>query len=433
MEQGWHRTRALGRAIAAGGVLLFAAVLLRRVDLVVLATPFAVGTALSLYRRPSAAPTVRLGAGSVTLTEGADTEIRLGLTNPDQVRYHLVLARLAVAPTLQVRDADRPHATQLAAGRSTTMTLPARALRWGRPSLGPAVVHAVAADGLLVSDAVPAPYGRLKVYPATEDFSASDLMPRAAGLSGTHHSRKLGEGGELAGVRVFSPGDRLRRIDWRVSLRTRQLHVAATLSDRDAEIILLLDVLYEAGRSGGVFGARSVLDTTVRAAASIAEHYLKRGDRVGMVEYGFRARRLRSATGRRHYLLALEWLLDVDPAGSGYEPSARAFGTHLIPPNALIVVLTPLLDERAAEMVAMLARSGRFVVAVDTLPPDLRLTEPGAWSTAAERLWRLDRENTIGALREHAVPVVPWAGAGSLDEVLRLVARLATGPKVAQR
>jgi uncharacterized protein (DUF58 family) len=433
VESSWTRTRALGRALAAAGVLLFVAVLLQRTDLVVLATPFAVGTALSLYRRPVATPTIRLAATSLELTEGADTEISLGLHNPDRVRYDVVVARLAAATTLHIRDADRPHATTLPAGGSASLRLSAQAARWGRPSVGPAVVHAIAAGGLLVSPAAVAPYGRLKVYPATEDFSASDAMPRASGLSGSHHSRKMGEGGELAGVRVFSPGDRLRRIDWRVSLRTRQLHVAATLSDRDAEVVLLLDVLHEAGHSGGIFGARSVLDTTVRAAAGIAEHYLKRGDRVGMVEYGFRARRLRTLAGRRHYLMALEWLLDVDPAGTGFEPSARAFGAHLIPPNALIIVLTPLLDERAAEMIAMLARAGRFVVAVDTLPADLRLASHGAWNAAAERLWRLDRDNTVGALREHGVAVVPWAGARSLDEVLRLVARQATGPKVAQR
>ena len=37
----------------------------------------------------------------------------------------------------------------------------------------------------------------------------------------------------------------------------------------------------------------------------------------------------------------------------------------------------------------------------------------------AGRLWRLERTNTLGQLREHGVPVVAWAGAGSLDQVLR--------------
>src|SRR5207245_5177576 len=137
--------------------------------------------------------------------------------------------------------------------------------------------------------------------------------PRAAGLVGVHRSRRPGEGGELAGVRMFAPGDRLRRIDWRVSLRTRQLHVAATLSDRDAEVVLILDVLHEAGRSGGIGGARSVLDTTVRAAAAIAEHYLHRGDRRSFLQYGFPLRRLPAARGRRPSLTGPAWPLARPP------------------------------------------------------------------------------------------------------------------------
>ena len=83
-------------------------------------------------------------------------------------------------------------------------------------------------------------------------------------------------------------------------------------------------------------------------------------------------------------------------------------------------------------MLARLARSGRFVVAVDTLPRRARAAAARPvdrrWRT---RLWRLERENMIGQLREHGVPVVAWAGAGSLDLVLRDVARLASAPRAA--
>ncbi|MFD0823777.1 DUF58 domain-containing protein, partial [Micromonospora zhanjiangensis] len=73
------------------------------------------------------------------------------------------------------------------------------------------------------------------------------------------------------------------------------------------------------------------------------------------------------------------------------------------------------------------------VVAVDTLPAEVGPPRRGAWSEVAFRLWRLDRENTVGQLREHGVPVVGWAGAGSLDLVLRDVARLASAPKAGLR
>ncbi|MEV4757446.1 DUF58 domain-containing protein [Micromonospora sp. NPDC049559] len=443
----WGATRALGRAVLLTGVLLLAGVLLGRVDLVVLAVPFALGTAYALRRRPVAAPGVTVEADDNYLVEGGEVSGGIVVDNPEQVGYHLVVVRSLVSPWLKIDRAgvpgpddaippggvDRPFALALRPGEEATIELAGESLRWGRHQLGPAAARVAACDGLLASRPVVSGARGVRVYPATEPFDAVEAMPRAAGLVGGHRSRRPGEGGELAGVRIFGPGDRLRRIDWRVSLRARQLHVAATLSDRDAEVVLLLDVLTEAGHSGGVRGGASVLDTTVRAAAAIAEHYLHRGDRVSMLEYGPSARRLRPATGRRQYLTLLEWLLDVRAESSPYEPYDLVFGSHLLSSDALVVVLTPLLDERSAAMLARLARSGRFVVAVDTLPGTARPPQTGPWTELAYRVWRLERENTIGQLREHGVPVVGWAGAGSLDLVLRDVARLASAPRATLR
>jgi hypothetical protein len=44
----------------------------------------------------------------------------------------------------------------------------------------------------------------------------------------------------------------------------------------------------------------------------------------------------------------------------------------------------------------------------------------------------LERQNLIGQLREHGVPVVTWGGAGSLDQVLRDVAQMALARTVAR-
>jgi uncharacterized protein (DUF58 family) len=432
-EPSWVPTRALGRALVILGVLIIGAMLLGRIDLVVLATPFALGTALSLRRRPVKRPRVRVGGEDQLLAEGSEMSATISVGNEDELPYHLVLVRTRIDPWLRIKFGDRPYVTFAPSGSIADVPLTGEAVRWGRHRIGPTYAHAVVCDGLLISGAEMAADKDFTVYPVTDPFEADEAMPRAAGLVGGHRSRRPGEGGELAGVRAFGPGDRLRRIDWRVSLRTRQLHVVATLSDRDAEVVLLLDVLAEAGRSGGIHGAASVLDTTVRAAAGIAEHYLHRGDRVSMLEYGFRVRRLRPASGRRQYLTVLEWLLDVAPAPTSYELGGRGFGLHQLPSHALVIALTPLIDQQSAAMLARLARAGRFVVAVDTLPRKLTLPATGAWGQLAYRVWLLERANTIGQLREHGIPVVVWGGAGSLDQVLRDVSQSASRPKATFR
>lgn len=430
-EEGWVPTRAVGRAVLLTGVLALLAVVLGRFDLVVIAAPFTLGTAWALRRQPVSQPTVTLRTGEETYTESQEMLATVVLSNRDRVDYDAVVARVAYSPWLRLRHGDRPYVSALGRGRGTEVVLSGPVLRWGRHFFGPGQVFASACDGLLVC---PATLGRpqpVKVYPVTAPFRADDAMPQAAGLVGVHRSRRPGEGGELAGIRMFASGDRLRRIDWRTTLRTQQLHVAQTLSDRDAEVVLVLDVVKEAGRSGGVRGTASSVDTTVRAATAIAEHYLHRGDRVSLVEYSGQIRRLRPATGRRQFQVVLEWMLLVEPAPGDSDVPIYLLDSHQFPSAALVVVLSPLLDEQSAALVARLARSGRVVVAVDTLGAAARQAyQRSAWGPVAQHLWWLERENVLGQLREVGVPVVQWAGTGSLDQVLRDMTRMAAAPRV---
>jgi uncharacterized protein (DUF58 family) len=434
----WVPTRALGRAVLFGGLAVLAGVLLGRVDLVVLAVPFALGVAWGVRRWPTRAPVVAVEITHEEVAEGGAIGAALEMSNQDSVPLDLVVGRLTTSAWLEIAGGVRPYAGEVAAGARDSarrVDLTATALHWGYQEIGPAVAYGVAGDGLLVSGMVVAPALTVRVHPAVPTFRADETMPRSSALVGVHRSRRPGEGGELSGIRRYGPGDRLRRIDWRVTLRTGEVHVAHILSDRDAEVVVVLDVLYEAGNSGGIRGDASVVDTTVRAAAAICDHYLRQGDRVGMVEYSGRPRYLRAASGRRQLTTALEWLLETRAvAGAGGTP-VLGLDPSLISNSALVVVLTPLLGSASAEMMATLARAGRAVVAVDTLG-ELARQRPLAgarWDFVAQRLWWLERENLIGLLREAGVPVTGWAGPGSLDQVLQDMARMAAAPRLGAR
>ncbi len=428
------------------GVLVLLGGLLGRPDLVAIAAPIALGVALSLRRRPAGEPQVELDLPAEPPVEGDIVTASVRVVNPSLRSLDLVVARIAVSHWLPLERADRPYATDLAAGQVAGIDLEGPALRWGRHVVGPAQAYAVAGDGLLVAEPVLTPAADLRVYPIPSSFRADQRIPRSSALVGMHRSRRAGEGGELAGVRRYAPGDRLRRIDWRVTLRTREPHVAATWSDRDATVVLLLDVVRDAGISGGIRGEASMVDTAVRAAAAVAEHYLRQGDRVGLVEHAGGYRFLRAQHGRRQLQSALDWLLLVG-ADAGRVPAQRlppdddvsdgasfVLDPHRFPASALVIVLTPLLGPDISRVLATLARAGRLVLAVDTLG-DLanRAVVGSQWTPLAQRLWRMERDNLIGQLREAGVPVTGWAGAGSLDQVLRDLTRLAAAPRVDMR
>lgn len=422
---GWRPTAALVRIVTLAFVALIAGLLTGRADVLVLAVPFVLGGALASIRRPGAVPTVRIDAPTDTLTEHTEVPVTVTVGNergPDCA----VVIRFRPGPSLSVRRGDSHVAVHIPGGTAGVRQILAGLLRWGRPDVGSVEVTAFGADLLLTTDPVLVRGSALTVVPEVGVFSADDAMPNAAGLVGVHRSRRTGDGGELAGVRAYGPGDRLRRIDWRTSLRTGDLHIAQTLSDRDAELVVLLDLLHEVASPDGV---QSILDTAVHAAAGIATHYLDRGDRVALQEFGASSRLLRAASGRRRRVVLLEWLLAVRPATSDFDVESLMRSWSRVPRSSLVVVLTPLLDERSAAMAALLARGGRSVVAVDTLPVDLAPTRSGRWSDVAFRLGRLERANGIAQLAEHGVPTVGWGGAGSLDQVLRETSRRSSGSR----
>lgn len=421
----WSPTAALGPVVGAAAVLLALAVLLGRQDLLLLALPLAVGAVLPLSGRARRAPVVRLRTATATLFEGQSTTVSQQLYAPDAV--DVIRLRTRVEGWAELPEGGQDVCAT--AGRDSEVTLDHRlvAPRWGRSRIGRVSMDVTAAHGLLRTTVTGDEVAPLATFPLRAEFSATDLLPAAPGIVGAHRSRRIGEGVDPAGVRPFVAGDRLRRINWPVSLRTGDLHVTATYSDRDTEVVLVLDTAFEVGAGAGP-GTASNLDVAVRATASIAEHYLRHGDRVAVLDLGRAGRPIRPRTGQAHLFRIMDVLLDVRSAPVSELAASRAMAR--ISSRALVIVLSPLLSAEAAVEAAGLSRAGRSVLVVDTLPADVVLPERGPWLELAWRVQLAERNGLVGALADHGVPVVPWLGSGSLDQVLAGLSRTARAARV---
>src|SRR6266511_1021793 len=159
----WSPTRAFGRVVLIVGIMLGSAMLRGRADLVVLAAPFALGAALGIWRRPTRVPQVAVTMGAEFTGEGGRVPAGLSVGNPGEVPYDLVILRTAISPWLVVPHGDRPYVTTVPPGTAADLELAVRAVRWGRPALGPAVAHAVAADGRPVWSGCTTRAGRARV------------------------------------------------------------------------------------------------------------------------------------------------------------------------------------------------------------------------------------------------------------------------------
>jgi uncharacterized protein (DUF58 family) len=316
------------------------------------------------------------------------------------------------------------------AGVATQAGLTLAAPRWGRFHVGPVRVTAAGPGLLSTAPVLTTRPARLRVLPRYTGLGGEESLPHATTNAGTHRSRLRGEGTVFAEVRPFVAGDRLRRIDWHVTARTGALHIDDAYTERVSEVVLVLDSGQEAGGRAAWHGVDGSLGAGVRAAAGVLAHHLARGDSVSILDVGDRVRHLSWVYGRARLVPTLDWLLDTGLGMPGRE-WGPAQVSRLVPSRALVVALTPLLDERVAALVATLRQRGQPLLVIDTLPAGwLAGAAADPDEDIARRIWRLEREALVARLTELGAPVVPWRGPASLAPVIREVTRTARrGPR----
>ncbi|MFN8024401.1 MAG: DUF58 domain-containing protein [Acidimicrobiales bacterium] len=425
------------RAATAGLLLAVLGALLRRPDAIVLAAPLMVVAAWGAWRRPTSDPVVVQSIDHATLREGDGTTWRVRVRCDDGaaaddlgvVLWEPGHAELDPLWGEMSRGMGEPDA-----GGHTTAEVPValRSTRWGRRFVGPARVVASSPWAAFRWTSTETTGRLLTTVPLPAVFDAHAPASHAAGLVGLDRSSRPGDGSEFHGIRPFQTGDRLRRIHWARSLRAGTLHVTSTWADHDRHVVLLVDAHHDVGESDGIDGRASSLDTTVRAAGALAEHHLRRGDRVSVHVTGARGDlRVPPATGLRHLRRVLDVLAMIEPA-TDLRAGARA--TPGLTDGSLVLVLSPLVAPDALWRVVDLAARGFVVVVVDTLPDGIVDDDPDdPFRSLAWRIRLLERARELRAVQSAGVPVVRWRGPGSLDQVLRDLARRRSAPRMVRR
>lgn len=428
----WHTTAALSRALAIGSLGLAVAVLSGEPVLVVLTAPFLVFAALGLVHRPIREPRFLTQLDHGVLHEGQGTRSRLSVDDLSDVEQVTRLA--ASVPHVAMHPADG-RICRLVGPDGELPVVEVSPRRWGRRNLGEENIaltsrwagYRLGPDTLIGH--------QLHVLPVRAPFDSRAEAPQPIGLVGAHRSRRLGDGTEFAAIRPFQAGDRLRRINWRVSLRSQSLHVVTSRGEEDTGVLVVVDALADHGRSGGIDGAASSLDVSVRAAAALAEHHVRRGDRVGLRVVGAGWESVGYGAGQRHLRMILGRLALLHVGEPrGFSADHLQFGATA---GTVVIVLSPMLNDAMATATATLLRRGLPVLVIDTLPPDaapavIEGTDPRT-ADLAWRMRRLERDHVLARLSAMGCPVVPWRGPGTVDDVLRRLARRAQLPQVTAR
>ena len=409
-------TPKLGAYTALAGLGLIAALVVGRPELAALAAPFA----LVLVAGLSLASEPRLEGAAFELDreralEGETVDATLIL------RTERPVGRLELLLDLQegleaVR--ENPQIIRLGWHQRREAELSLRCDRWGGYLVGDFVLRSPETLGLLVHEwhlERPQP---LKVYPRGDALQRLLRPLETQAFAGIQVPRTRGEGIEFADLRPFVPGDRVRRVNWRATARRGEPWVTETHPERNSDVVIFLDTFLEARKR-----EESTLDLAVSAASSLATHYLREKDRVGLVSFGGVINWLHVSSGLVQLYRILDSLLDAEIFLSYAWKDIDLLPVRALPPASLVVALSPLLDERAVRTLLDLRARGFDLAVIEVSPVPFAPAGRDQLDELAHRLWLLRREALRSRYLRLGVPVVEWDGAVPVQSALEEVRR----------
>jgi uncharacterized protein (DUF58 family) len=393
--------------LAAVGLL--AGLVLGRVELVAVAAPFALAAAVGAASARDPDLRGRFALDRERALEDETVTVSLSLFGrADRVELFLPLPDELNAPD------GNPQAVRLVESRDIELEL--RCDRWGAFAIGPAMIRASDRFGFHRYEAAVGGTEQLRVYPAVETLHALLEPLETQVFVGNQVSRARSEGVEFADLREWALGDRVRSINWRATARRGSLWVNQQHPERNTDVILFLDTFTDV-RSG----VRGTLDSTVRAATSLAHRYLQRKDRVGVVSFGGYLSWLLPSSGTRQLYRIVDSLLHTDAVLSFAAKGIDVLPRRTLPPKALIFAISPLLDARSAAALLDLRARGFDLVVIEVSPVPFVHPTRDELAQLAYRLWRLSRESLRLRYEQAGVPVVEWQDGEPLDAVLEEV------------
>ena len=400
--------------------LLLAAILRRNAGLIWLALPYLAYLGIGFLKSPSRRELQLQATRSTDKTQTGkfstiDMKVEVG-------NHGATLVRLSLSDPLQpgmrlTRGPVHQYSQPATDAVQAAMILPAGdsaaidyAFQSERGNFEWKTLRATVSDpfGLIDTELELPAAARIQVQPELGKFRRIPLHPqRTLHSAGSIPARRAGGGTDFWGVREYHAGDPLHRLDWRLTARhPRKFFTKEFEQEEIADIGLILDARQSLNLT---VGDDSLFEHTARATASLAEAFLRQGDRVSLLVYQQHMLRVFPGYGKQQLNRILRTLARVTPDEDGSMGTRQFVPIQMFSSHSLIVVLSPLVSGdwwlfrrlRAYGYQVLLISPDPLDFIQATLP-----TDPA--SRLAARLTRLERQLEFNQIKRLWMPVIDW-------------------------
>jgi uncharacterized protein (DUF58 family) len=248
--------------------------------------------------------------------------------------------------------------------------------------------------------------GYLFILPTFPRLLEVEVRPRRTRVySGTVRTRLGGPGVEFFGVREYYPGDAMKHLNWKATARRGEPITNEFEQERVADIGMILDAR---DRTDVRVGGPSLFEHSVAAASSLADYFISRGNRVGLLIYGSHIDWTYPGFGKMQREKLLQALARAELSDRAVFEDLENIPTRLFPSGSQLVLVSPLVEDDVPILLQLRAVYHVIVVSPNPVLFEQAQLPPSASLALASRLATFKRALTLGQLREAGIRVVDW-------------------------
>ena len=157
---------------------------------------------------------------------------------------------------------------------------------------------------------------------------------------GSYHSCFKGNGLEFSDIRRYTPGDDVKKIDWKVTAKQGRAYIKEFVEERELPIFLLVDV-------SGSISFEKDREKLAEIVGTLSFTANKNSDKVGAVFFSDRIEKfIPLKKGKKHSLAILESLLEIKPEGKGTDiKGALNFFNRVSKRKGIVFLISDFLDK----------------------------------------------------------------------------------------
>jgi uncharacterized protein (DUF58 family) len=413
-------TKKAASIVSMSVILAFLGLATRNLLLVMLAIAGLVYTTVSVFANTSTRLTADREMSQEKIFEDGTVKVELRILNQGGKTGFLEV-RDKLPRTIQLKEGTNYTYLNLNPKGATRLKYTIKCPLKGVYKVGPITLRTHDPLNMFYKEKTVAFESDLTVFPQVRDVKELYIKSKQPKMyPGEMRVKMPGPGSEFFAIRDYMPGDPFRDINWKAYASTGKLLVNEHERLSVSDITILFD-----SRISSRFGMDSDNANLygARAAATLANFFLKRRDSVQMVVYSDKVLTIKKGTGQKQLFELLTALAGAVPKGDIPLSGIVEVAIPYMPRQSPVIVITNLEEDdsiRKAVSMMMMLEFDVTMISPNSIEFEIMAKQKKGEkiNPAAYDILRLEREILMQELRGYGVKVLDWKPATPLTQIL---------------